>query len=315
MDIDTLWSTALTLLDHPRTVGLFWAVIKIGVGLVLARLAGHGLVRLLGQQDDAHRSMLTRRVAFYGILGLFIASALSDLGMDLSILLGAAGILTVAIGFASQTSASNIISGLFLLGEKPFGVGDIVKVGTTTGEVIAIDLLSVKLRTFDNLFVRIPNETMIKAEITNLRRFPIRRFDLQVGVAYKEDLDRVREVLQTVADEHPLSLDEPAPMILFTGFADSSVNFQFSVWALSDNFLEIRTQIPIAVKKAFDEHNIEIPFPHRTLYTGSETTPMPLRLDRETEAPGTPTETADDAETRSMADPPISSDAGSSDGS
>jgi small-conductance mechanosensitive channel len=215
------------------------------------------------------------------------------LGVDLSILLGAAGILTVALGFASQTSASNIISGLFLLGEKPFGVGDIVRVGTTTGEVIAIDLLSVKLRTFDNLFVRIPNETMIKAEITNLQRFPIRRFDLQIGVAYKEDLDRVREVLQTVADEHPLSLDEPAPMILFTGFADSSINFQFSVWALSDNFLEIRTQIPLAVKAAFDEHNIEIPFPHRTLYTGSETTPMPVRIDGKA-APSRPSDAASD---------------------
>jgi len=215
--------------------------------------------------------------------------------MDLSILLGAAGILTVAIGFASQTSASNIISGLFLLGEKPFGVGDIVKVGTTTGEVIAIDLLSVKLRTFDNLFVRIPNETMIKAEITNLRRFPIRRFDLQVGVAYKEDLDRVREVLNAVADEHPLSLDEPAPMILFKGFGESSVNFQFSVWALSDNFLEIRTQIPIAVKKAFDEQGVEIPFPHRTLYTGSETNPMPVRINGETEAPKPPNEDVPEA--------------------
>jgi len=279
MDLELLQSTAQSLLEHPRAVGVFWAIVKIGTGFVLGRLAGPGLVQLLGQQSDAHQSMLIQRLTFYVVLGLFTASALSELGVDLSILLGAAGILTVALGFASQTSASNIISGLFLLGEKPFGVGDIVRVGTTTGEVIAIDLLSVKLRTFDNLFVRIPNETMIKAEITNLQRFPIRRFDLQIGVAYKEDLDRVREVLQTVADEHPLSLDEPAPMILFTGFADSSINFQFSVWALSDNFLEIRTQIPLAVKAAFDEHNIEIPFPHRTLYTGSETTPMPVRID------------------------------------
>ncbi len=279
MDLELLQSTAQSLLEHPRAVGVFWAIVKIGTGFVLGRLAGPGLVQLLGQQSDAHQSMLIQRLTFYVVLGLFTASALSELGVDLSILLGAAGILTVALGFASQTSASNIISGLFLLGEKPFGVGDIVRVGTTTGEVIAIDLLSVKLRTFDNLFVRIPNETMIKAEITNLQRFPIRRFDLQMGVAYKEDLDRVREVLQTVADEHPLSLDEPAPMILFTGFADSSINFQFSVWALSDNFLEIRTQIPLAVKAAFDEHNIEIPFPHRTLYTGSETTPMPVRID------------------------------------
>lgn len=278
MDFELIQTTVQSLIEHPRAVGVFWALVKVAAGFVLGRLAGHGLVQLLGQQSDAHQSMLIRRLAFYVILGLFTASALSELGVDLSILLGAAGILTVALGFASQTSASNIISGLFLLGEKPFGVGDVVRVGTTTGEVIAIDLLSVKLRTFDNLFVRIPNETMIKAEITNLQRFPIRRFDLQLGVAYKEDLDRVRDVLQAVADAHPMSLDEPAPMVLFMGFGESSINFQFSVWTLSENFLEIRTQIPLAVKDAFDAHEIEIPFPHRTLYTGSETHPMPVRI-------------------------------------
>ena len=293
MDFELIQTTVQSLVEHPRAVGVFWAIVKIAAGFGLGRLAGHGLVQLLGQQSDAHQSMLIRRLAFYVILGLFTASALSELGVDLSILLGAAGILTVALGFASQTSASNIISGLFLLGEKPFGVGDVVRVGTTTGEVIAIDLLSVKLRTFDNLFVRIPNETMIKAEITNLQRFPIRRFDLQLGVAYKEDLDRVRDVLQAVADAHPMSLDEPAPMVLFMGFGESSINFQFSVWTLAENFLEIRTQIPLAVKDAFDEHEIEIPFPHRTLYTGSETRPMPVRI-ADNAAPSRPADAASD---------------------
>ena len=85
-----------------------------------------------------------------------------------------------------------------------------------------MNLLSVKLRTFDNLFVRIPNETMIKSEVTNLRRFPIRRIDLQIGVAYKEDLREVREVLLEVADRNPLCLEEPAPLIIFQGDGDSS---------------------------------------------------------------------------------------------
>jgi small-conductance mechanosensitive channel len=200
-----------------------------------------------------------------------------ELGFDLSVLLGAAGILTVAIGFASQTSASNVISGLFLLGERPFAVGDVIRVGGTTGEVLSVDLLSVKLRTFDNLFVRIPNETMIKSEVTNLRRFAIRRVDLQVGVAYKEDLREVREVLLEVANRNPLCLEEPAPLIIFQGYGDSSINHQFSVWAKTENFLELRNSIPVEIKEAFDEHGIEIPFPHRTLYTGSETDPFPVR--------------------------------------
>jgi small-conductance mechanosensitive channel len=200
-----------------------------------------------------------------------------ELGFALGLLLGAAGILPVAVGFASQTSASNIISGLFLLGERPFAVGDIIRVNGTVGEVLSIDLLAVKLRTLDNLFVRIPNETLIKSEVTNIRHFPIRRIDLQVGVAYREDMRKVREVLMDVADRNPLCLEEPAPRLLFQGFGESSLNFEFRLWAKTDNFFEIKNTIPVEIKEAFDEHGIEIPFPHRTLYTGSETEPFPVQ--------------------------------------
>jgi len=270
------WTPAIDYLTSPQAVNALKALVKILVGLALGRLAGNGLARLFAE-DDAQRAMILRRGALYGITGLFTASALMELGFDLSVLLGAAGILTVAIGFASQTSASNVISGLFLLGERPFAVGDVIRVNGTTGEVLSVDLLSVKLRTFDNLFVRIPNETMIKSEVTNLRRFPIRRIDLQVGVAYKEDLREVRDVLMKVADRNPLCLEEPAPLIIFQGYGDSSINHQFSVWAKTEHFLDLRNSIPVEIKEAFDEHGIEIPFPHRTLYTGSETAAFPVQ--------------------------------------
>ncbi len=278
------WTLAVDYLTSPQAVSALKALLKILVGLALGRLAGNGLARLFAE-DDAQRAMILRRGALYGIAGLFTASALMELGFDLSVLLGAAGILTVAIGFASQTSASNVISGLFLLGERPFAVGDVIRVNGTTGEVLSVDLLPVKLRTFDNLFVRIPNETMIKSEVTNLRRFPIRRIDLQVGVAYKEDLREVREVLMEVADRNPLCLEEPTPLIIFQGYGDSSINHQFSVWAKTEHFLDLRNSIPVEIKEAFDEHDIEIPFPHRTLYTGSETTPFPVQQAGETDDP------------------------------
>jgi len=274
--LEQWWTLVVNYVTGPQAANLVQAVVKIGIGLVLGRVLGNGLARMFGG-DDAQRTMILRRVSFYAVAGLFAASALMDLGFDLGVLLGAAGILTVAIGFASQTSASNVISGLFLLGERPFSVGDVIRVNGTTGEVLSVDLLSVKLRTFDNLFVRIPNETMIKSEVTNLRRFPIRRYDLQVGVAYKEDLRRVREVLLDVADRNPLCLEEPAPIIIFQGYGDSSINHQFSVWARTDNYLELRNSLPLEVKEAFDEAGIEIPFPHRTLYTGAETEPFPVR--------------------------------------
>jgi small-conductance mechanosensitive channel len=158
-----------------------------------------------------------------------------------------------------------VISGLFLIGERPFEIGDIIRVGTTTGEVLSIDLLSVKLRTFDNLFVRMANENLIKSEITNLSRFPIRRIDLHIPVGFKEDLPRVLEVLHEVVGANPLCLQEPKPIYIFNQFGESSITFQFSVWALQENYLDVKNQLFMAIKAAFDRNGIEIPVPHRLL--------------------------------------------------
>jgi small-conductance mechanosensitive channel len=222
--------------------------------------------------------MVLRKVAGVVVLLVTLLWVLRELGMDMGVLLGAAGILTVAIGFASQTSASNLISGVFLMAERPFQIGDLIEVGGTQGYVLAIDFLSVKIRTFDNRMVRIPNESMLKSDVTNLTRFPIRRVDLMIGVAYKEDLERVRELLLEVADRNPRSLDEPKPMFLFKGYGDSALEFQFSVWTVQENFYALRTELYLQVKRVFDEAGIEIPFPHRTLYTGSVTEPLPVRI-------------------------------------
>jgi len=254
------------------------AVILLTLGLVLASLASRLVNRLASRRFSVHHLQLTRRLVYYGVLALFVASALRELGFSLAVLMGAAGVLTVAIGFASQTSASNLISGLFLIGERPFEVGDYIRVGTTTGEVLSIDALSVKLRTFDNLFVRIPNETLIKSEVTTLTRFPIRRLDLSLGVAYKEDINRVRDVLFEVADANPMCLDEPPPLFIFLGFGDSALTIQFSVWAQRENFLPLRNTITAEIKAAFDAAQIEIPFPHRSLYAGEATRPFPVTI-------------------------------------
>lgn len=261
----------------PIAAGIRAAFILL-FGALLARWISATAVRLLSRISDRQQRLLIRRLSYWGVFGLAFISALRELGFDLSVLLGAAGILTVALGFASQTSASNLISGLFLYGERPFVVGDLVRIGGTTGEVLTIDLLSTKLRTFDNLFVRIPNENLMKAEVVNLTRFPIRRVDLQVGVAYKEDLEKVRNVLFQVAEESPLCLQEPEPQLFFGAFADSAVNLQFSVWAERERYIELKNHIAFDVKRAFDQAGIEIPFPHRTLYTGSITNPMPVRM-------------------------------------
>jgi small-conductance mechanosensitive channel len=275
------WLTNLglaELLTPDRLLDIVKALATLAVGLLLARLISRGMVRLVSKRVSAQESMLLRRIVFYTVLALVGVSALHQLGVDLSILLGAAGILTVALGFASQTSASNIISGLFLVAERPFVVGDYLRVGDVVGEVLSIDLLSVKLRTFDNLLVRIPNENIIKERLTNLTAFPIRRVELKVGVAYKENVDHVKQVLFEVADRNPLCLDEPRPRLIFQGFGDSALELELWVWTKTDNFFNFKTELQIQIKEAFDEAGIEIPFPHRTLYTGSVTDPFPVRV-------------------------------------
>ncbi|WP_127477840.1 mechanosensitive ion channel family protein [Sulfurivermis fontis] len=242
------------------------------VGWGLAKVASLAAGRAARRYTAAQETMLVQRIVFYGVLALSVVTALQQMGFNLGVLLGAAGILTVAVGFASQTSASNLISGLFLIGERAFVVGDTIKVGNTTGEVLSIDLLSVKLRTPDNLFVRVPNETMIKAEITNLTRFPVRRLDLLLGVNYKEDMGKVQRVLQEVAERNPLCLTEPAPLFIFTGFGDSAMNLQFSVWAVRENFLELRNTIQQEIKQAFDANGIDIPYPQRVLHLAEPVT-------------------------------------------
>lgn len=270
--------TLQNLVASELFVSIVRAVILVGTGLLLASLGSRLIRRLLTARLSPQAMQVTRRAVFYGVLALFIASAMRELGFSLTVIMGAAGVLTVAIGFASQTTASNLISGLFLIGERSFEIGDFIQVGETTGQVLSIDALSVKLRTLNNLYIRIPNETLIKSEVTTITRYPIRRYDLMLGVAYKEDLDHVREVLMDVAENQPACLDEPAPILYFLGFGESELQLQFSVWSRREDFLKFRSDIATEVKRALDEAGIEIPFPHRSLYVGEATRPFPVTM-------------------------------------
>ncbi len=278
MPLGTIATGLSDWLTTERLVALLRAVIVLVVGLALARTAAAMVTRVARKRTGRQEVMVLRRLTFYPLAALVILGVLNELGFHLGVLMGAAGLLTVALGFASQTSASNLISGLFLLVERPFVIGDIIRVEGISGEVLSIDLLSVKLRAFNNTFVRVPNETIIKTQVSNLTHFPIRRFDLMLGVAYKESLPRVRELLAGVAERNPLCLVEPAPMYIFKGFGDSALELQFSVWTMKENYLELHNSIPEEIKAAFDAAGIEIPFPHRSLYAGSASQPFPVRI-------------------------------------
>lgn len=248
------------------------------LGSILGSLAARSVARVMSTRSSRHHTVMFRRLVFYVIFILFGVAALREAGFSLDVVLGAAGILTVAIGFASQTSASNMISGLFLLVEKPFEIGDVIEVDVTRGEVVGIDMLSVKLRTRDNLYVRIPNETLIKTPVVNRSRFPIRRIDLQVGIAYAEDVQKVETLLLALAEKDPDCLEEPKAFVLVTAFGPSSVDLQFSFWVPKDKVLEGKSGMLVAIKKTLDGEGIEIPFPHTSIYAGSHSEPFRVQL-------------------------------------
>lgn len=257
---------------------LLRAGLVILTGIPLTLILSRWARRLVEHRYSAQQGMVAGKVVFYLGFLIILISVLMELGFSLAPLLGAAGIMGIALGFAAQTSVSNVISGFFLMAERPFVVGDLVQVGETQGRILSIDMLSVKLRTFDNRFVRIPNENLVKTEFINLTRFPIRRADITIGVAYKEDVARVRDILFQVAREHPMVLMEPEPQFHFMDYGASSLDFLFGVWTRTEHYFQVRNEVREEIKRRFDAQDIEIPFPHHTLYTGAVTDPFPIRI-------------------------------------
>jgi len=250
--------------------------IILGVGILIIWAITFTVKKLLPSSLSKQRQMIINRfVRYSGVVILFFV-IVAELNINLTAIFGAAGIIGVVVGVASQTSIGNIVSGFFLVSEKPFELGDVIKIGDKSGTVYSIDLLSIKIKTFDNLLLRIPNQTVISTEVTNVTRFPIRRLDFDLGVAYKEDLGKVMEVIQEVVRKNPLCLDEPEPLIVFKQFGASSIDILLGVWFEKTNYLKVKNSVFTEIKAAFDREGIEIPFPHISVYTGEATKAFPI---------------------------------------
>jgi len=261
-------------------------VISMVKQIALTLILGYAIIQVLvilfkrvffKKVSPQSKMLITKGIIYTGVVIIvFTIINILELKNVFHTMLGAAGVLGIILGIASQTSIGNIVSGLFLISEKPFEIGDLIRVGEKQGVVYAIDLLSIKLRTLDNLLIRIPNQTIISTEVVNITKFPIRRMDITIGVAYKEDLKKVTEVLRSIAKKNPLCLDEPEPLVLSNTFNTSSIDFIFGVWFEKTNYLQVRNSIFQQITERFKEEGIEIPFPHISLYSGEATKPFPV---------------------------------------
>ena len=264
---DVLWSKTTSLINWIKSFitwenlfKLLGTVFIIFVMWIVFRLIAKAIRRVPETRLPAQRTAVIIRFLKYIFYIIVVLYVLGLFGINLKAIWGAAGIAGVAIGFAAQTSVSNLISGLFVLTEGSIHVGDTIIVGDVTGVVDEVKLLSIRVHTFDNQMVRIPNSTIINSNLTNNSYHNKRRLTLNVGVDYSTDMKLALETLKKAPELCPTVLKDPAPAVWFDGFADSSINLVVAVWFKPEDFLQTKNDLYIAIKKVLDEANISIPF-------------------------------------------------------
>ncbi len=203
-------------------------------------------------------------------LGVTIFVALSILNLDRAVtsIWAGAGILGLALAFAFQDIASNFMSGIFLSIRRPLHTGDIVQIKNYMGKITQINLRDTVLRTFQVQMVIIPNKEVLQNPIENYSLLGKRRMDLTVGVSYGDDLQKVKNVnLKALEGIEGLTKDDEITFF-YKEFDDSSINFDVRLWvhtAEQPEYLQVRSEAVMRIKQAYDENNITIPFPIRTL--------------------------------------------------
>jgi len=201
------------------------------------------------------------------VVGIFFV--LENAGIHLAALAVFAGAVGVGLGFGLQNIASNFISGLVILGERPITIGDRVEVAGIAGQVEHIRARSTVIRTNDNIMMIVPNTKFIDSPVTNWTYGDRRvRFRIPVSVAYGSDVNKVRDVLLAVAHENAHTLKEPAPAVFLHQFGDSSIDFKLMVWSseMSDRPSRYRSDLNFAIADKFSETGIEFPFPQRDVH-------------------------------------------------
>ncbi|WP_226669886.1 mechanosensitive ion channel family protein [Metabacillus litoralis] len=215
------------------------------------------------------------RIIHYAIMIIAIIISLTTVGIDLSALTVFAGIISVGIGFGLQNIASNFISGIILLFERPIKVGDRVIVDDIIGDVEKINMRATIIKTLNNEHIIVPNSYFLEEKVVN-RSFadPRLRLVIPIGVAYGTDVEKVREYLLQVAAQEsevsPVVLKTPDPFVNFVGFGESSLDFELFVWIADPNqFIVIKSNLNFRINSILSENNIEIPFPQRDLHLKS----------------------------------------------
>lgn len=248
------------------------AILVFTIVLLLSKYISRLTLKLL-EKSSLQRSMkhlIAKLISVLVILaGLFLVLGILDLSKTLNTVLAGAGVAGLAVGLALQGALANTYSGIVLSYIKQIKFGDWIQSNDFSGEVVNIDLRAVTIKEIDNNLVYIPNKLVLEKPIKNFSSTAQSRVILRCGVGYASNLEFVRKlVIRTIVENFKPVESKEDVIFLYTEFGDSSINFETRFWINSTSGLEVlkaKTEAIIAIKKAFDKNDINIPFPIRTL--------------------------------------------------
>ena len=206
------------------------------------------------------------RLVYIALITFVALAALAQLGIQTTSFIAVIGAAGLAIGLALQGSLANFAAGFLMIIFKPFKAGDYIEGGGAAGTVEKIEVFTTQIVTVDNKLVIVPNAKMMSDNIVNYSAKDTRRVDLDFGVSYSDDIDKVRKAIREVVDKDARILKTPEAMILVKELADSSVNFQLRAWVKSGDYWGVHFDVIEAVKKLFDVEGISIPFPQTDVH-------------------------------------------------
>ncbi len=251
----------------PWSINLLMAIVIFFVGRFFVNLIISLLHRiLLRAKVDEMLAHFLEAIAHTLLLVFVIVAALNQLGVDTSSLVALLAAAGLAIGLSLQSSLQNFAAGIMLLVFKPFKVGDFIHAAGAIGIVETIHIFTCTLRSPDNVEIIVPNGKIYNGNIINNSAKPTRRVDMVFGVSYNDDIRKVKAILTEIVNDHPLTHDDPEPLIAVGELADSSVNFLVRPWTDTLNFGIVKREITEAVKLRFDDEGITIPYPQMDVH-------------------------------------------------
>jgi len=260
-----------TILYGQVTVLSLLTGIAILIGSIfLARTLSLSLKRFLKEKISREYQELTGKVVYYSTIVLAALIALPMLGFQLSGLLVAGGIVGIAIGFASQNLVENLLAGLFLMFERPIKIGDGVNIDGTTGIVEDIRIMSTTLRSFEGLYIRLPNQKVLTANITNFVSNLARRVDYDIGIRYSDDADHAVNCIKAFLDAQTMILKQPEPLVFVSDLGDNAVMIAIRAWAPVSEWFGLKTQLLWKIKTLLETEGIDVPFPQRTVWFAND---------------------------------------------